>query len=202
MFGGGRRVAAAGCLHLGGIEVGCGSRRTTSGSHAPDHVLTVGAATLRARRKAPHMGRGGGHRRTGDAPRLTRAGIPSPRRRRSPLHRAQRERMPREGRLLSMSTAAITPGSSSAARASPCCSPSTRPRARSSTRSSAPPRTPADTSCSWSRSSGAVASRSRSTDWHEGWPPPHGGYSSPPGPRPHVGQDPTRTRSGSQEPER
>lgn len=31
---------------------------------------------------------------------LTRAGIPSPRRRRPPLHRARRERMPREGMLL------------------------------------------------------------------------------------------------------
>ena len=73
---------------------------------------------------------------------LTRAGMPSPRRRRPPQHRVRRERMPRAGMLLQISTAAITPGSSSAARASPCCSPSTTPRAPSCTRCSEPPRTP------------------------------------------------------------
>ena len=134
---------------------------------------------------------------------LTRAGMPSPRRR-PPQHRVGRAQ-PRAGMLLQVDGSHHAwleqRGPRFALR-----SPSTTPRAPSCTRCSAPPRTPAATSCSegvlrrsgvplalyndrhavFRASASSAREARRPPRWHESRSPPQRGYF-PPRRRPHVG---------------
>ena len=76
---------------------------------------------------------------------LTRAGLPSPRRRRPPKHRVRRERMPRAGMLVPAPPATIR-GWRSGDRVSSCCWQWTMPPVLSPTLSSGRPRIPGATS--------------------------------------------------------
>ena len=79
---------------------------------------------------------------------LTRAGIGSPRSRRSPQHHVRRQRMPQAGMLVQLDGSHHAWSEDRGPKSS-CCWPCTTPPARWPTPSSAPARTPEATSCCW-----------------------------------------------------